>query len=602
MTQRTLFSKIPLLQKTSWQQAIANSGLWLFTTFLLSVWRLRHPAFGLQGDLPVHYHILRSFAHSQAEGDWFPRWAGLLDGGHGDALFTFYPPLGYWIGSPLINVFGVGVLSSLKITSVISFLLAQFGAYKFARAFFSPRTSLIVSGSYVLLPALPLITLHRAFLANAMALSLVPFVLLGAHRLLHDARPRRGALIFVSSFGLLILTHAITSYLCGVALLLLVVCYLPQARWRSLYHLTLAGLSTLAVTAFFWWPQRDEIDWVQVGLQVVQQDYRHYFLFAEAANDSAYRQAWAGLNLITSFITLAQTALALLLGISCWRAVSRQNSNEADKTNLLYKPLVLFGLALAATGFFLSLPLSDVFWRYVPGLKFVQFPWRLQPIVALGCGLLAAISWELKTQNNRRWRLLLTLSLPWLVLINGVFTLSITRLNEPTITRAQVATVLNPQPLPAISQDESRRLLNENNLRYLPYTANQVYFRPQGAELTLYPPAEQPGGLTILAGQGNVAVKKLFSAQREFQIEAAEPLRARLETYWYPHWVVRLDGREITPQKEANSGLMLLDIPTGSHTVTLSFEVRTGSERLARWLSLLSGIVLLGWALWKRKA
>ena len=251
---------------------------------------------------------------------------------------------------------------------------------------------------------------------------------------------------------------------------------------------------------------------------------------------------------------------------------------------------------------FLSLPLSDVFWRYVPGLKFVQFPWRFQPIVALGCGLLAAISWELKTQNNRRWRLLLTLSLPWLVLINGVFTLSITRLNEPTITRAQVATVLNPQPLPAISQDESRRLLNENNLRYLPYTANQVYFRPQGAELTLYPPAEQPGGLTILAGQGNVAVKKLFSAQREFQIEATEPLRARLETYWYPHWVVRLDGREITPQKEANSGLMLLDIPTGSHTVTLSFEVRTGSERLARWLSLLSGIVLLGWALWKRKA
>ena len=39
------------------------------------------------------------------EGDPLPRWAGLLDGGRGDALFTFYPPLCYFASAVLMKAF-----------------------------------------------------------------------------------------------------------------------------------------------------------------------------------------------------------------------------------------------------------------------------------------------------------------------------------------------------------------------------------------------------------------------------------------------------------------------------------------------------------------
>lgn len=65
---------------------------WLLVSLILSFARITHPAFGLEGDLPFHYHITRSYARSFDEGDLLPRWAGLLDGGKGDPFFTFYPP------------------------------------------------------------------------------------------------------------------------------------------------------------------------------------------------------------------------------------------------------------------------------------------------------------------------------------------------------------------------------------------------------------------------------------------------------------------------------------------------------------------------------
>ncbi|MGH9800720.1 MAG: hypothetical protein ACRD82_10175, partial [Blastocatellia bacterium] len=81
--------------------------LWLLVASLLTFSRLTHPAFGVQGDLTLHYHITRSYAQSFSEGDWLPHWAGLLDGGRGDALFTFYPPLCYFISALLMKLFGL---------------------------------------------------------------------------------------------------------------------------------------------------------------------------------------------------------------------------------------------------------------------------------------------------------------------------------------------------------------------------------------------------------------------------------------------------------------------------------------------------------------
>lgn len=578
-----------LLKQASFKHWALLCLLWLSVSGLLTGARLTHPAFGLQGDLPLHYHITRSFARSLAEGELLPRWAGLLDGGRGNALFTFYPPLCYLLSAVLMKLFSIGALTALKLVSLLIFFIAQVNAYLLARAFFTHRPSLLVALSYVLLPAYPLLALHRAFLANALALSFVPLVLLGTHQLLSGAQRARGWLLFTLALSAVILTHAITTYLCALAVGLLTLLYLPQTNWRNVGRLTAASLLALACTAFFWWPQQSEMSWVQLGLQLVKQDYRDYFLFAAPSDQSRYRQSWAGLNTVTSLITLAQTCLALLLGLLCWRRPSAATRSQ-------HTTLVWFALALTALGLFIALPISELAWRYVPGLRFVQFPWRFQPFVALGCGLLAAAAWEAWPALRRRRRVVIAATLGWLIIANIIFTFMVARLREPALTRTHVAATLNATALPSITSVEGRRLQDEDALKYLAYTANQIYFRPQGADLNLYPPAEQPGGLSILEGEGRVTTQLLHNTRREFLIEAEMPLRARLETYAYPHWVARLDGRELPINTEPNSGLMLLELPAGSHKLTLTFESRSFSQRVARWLSVATCLLLMVWA------
>src|SRR5262245_27187363 len=83
---------------------------WLLVSLALSYARITHPAFGIEGDLPLHYHVTRSYAQSVGEGHLLPRWAGLLEGGNGDAFFTFYPPLAYLLSALLMKLLGVSAL------------------------------------------------------------------------------------------------------------------------------------------------------------------------------------------------------------------------------------------------------------------------------------------------------------------------------------------------------------------------------------------------------------------------------------------------------------------------------------------------------------
>lgn len=574
-------SKLPPLK-----QAILLFAVWIFVGALLTFARITHPAFGVQGDLPLHYHITRSFERSFSEGEVFPRWAGLLDGGRGDAIFTFYPPLSYLLSAALMKLLGIDALASLKILSLLILIIAQAASYIFARQFFNHRQSLICSSIYVLLPAYPLIALHRAFMANAAGLSLLPFSLLGAHLLLGGDRRARSVAIFAVSFSALILTHAITTYLCAVAICLMALIYLPNFGWRGLARLAGAGVITLALTAFFLWPQWVESGWTQIRLQTVQQDYRNYFLFAKSPDGSAYRQSWADINHVASMITLAQTAMALLLGLMIQKILLPQ------KTPARLSSAAWFGLALAAFGLLISLPVSGPLWRYLPGLKFIQFPWRFQPLVALGCGLLAAAVIEAWPALNPKSRMRISAFLTWVVIFNAALTFMLARLDESNTTRAQVADLLTAR---GITPDEARRLQDKDDLRYIFNSANQIYFRPPGSDFNFYPPVQEPGGVSIIAGRGRVVSQKLGVSRREFLIESEEPARTRIETYNYPHWVARLDGREIPITPEQGSGLMLIDIPAGAHRLTLDYEVRQISQRVSQALSLTAWGVMLLW-------
>ena len=138
--------------------------IFLLVAGLVSFQRMTNPAFGAEGDLPFHYYFTRAFNQSLSEGDWLPRWAGLLEGGRGNALFTFYPPFCFLLSAGLARLFKTDLVTGLKLTTFLCLLLAQLNAYLFARVFFPRKQSLLAAAAFVLLPAYPLITLNRALL------------------------------------------------------------------------------------------------------------------------------------------------------------------------------------------------------------------------------------------------------------------------------------------------------------------------------------------------------------------------------------------------------------------------------------------------------
>jgi hypothetical protein len=578
-----------------WGLALAT--LWGLISFGMAGQRILHPAFGVQGDLPLHYHITRAYSASLGEGDWLPRWAGLLDGGRGDALFTFYPPLSYLLTGAIEHLPGVDFLTSIKIVLILIFFLAQASAYCLARCFSTRRRAAVASLFYALLPAYPLIALSRGFFANALGLALAPLVLAGCHRILTDDRAMGGVALFAAASSAVVLTHTITTYLCGIAAGLMVLSYLPWIERARLLRLLWAGLFTLALTAFFLAPQQMEMSWVKIGMQVSEQNYRDYLLFAKPRDDSQYRRVWAGLNQVAGYITLAETALALLLALAC-APLLRSRSSPTNAA-----PILWFVIALAVLGLLISLPISAPLWEWAPGLRYIQFPWRFQAFVALGCGLTAIHLPDAWKGFKPLTRVLVAASIGLTALICLGLSFLLIRLNQPGVSQAEVASRLNgleQWAVPPIPMEQGRKLQSENERAYTAYTANQIYFRPTEADLNLYAPAIEPGGLSFVTGDGTANPIKLMPSHREFQIEAREPSVVRLESYHYPHWVVTLDGREIPVRTEPSDGRMLIDVPAGTSRLEATFVVRDPIQRAARALSALAWAVFLGILAYRR--
>src|SRR5581483_6741435 len=116
----------------------------------------------------------------------------------------------------------------------------------------------------------------------------------------------------------------------------------------------------------------------------------------------------------------------------------------------------------------------------------------------------------------------------------------------------------------------------------------------------LYPAANNYGGLSFINGRGQILAQQLTNEHRRFDLRNDEPVRARLNTYYYPHWLARLDGQPIKIEAEAGSGLMLVELPAGNHTLSFDYEIHQPAEVWAQRISALSWLVFAGWLLYRK--
>jgi len=564
-------------ESVGFQKSILLIIIWISVALLLSVGRLSGGEYGLQGDLPLHYHLTREMIRAMSEWEIYPGWAGLLDGGRGDSFFRFYPPLFYWLSSMWSLVAGISIPESLKLITLLILIFNQATAWILARNFFGWWESVAASLLYVALPGLSLIGLNRGFLPQALAMGFLPLAIAGADRIFRGERGRRAELIFLTGICGVVLTHAITAYLTALTIGLLVLASSPWRNWRAIIRLIRTAILGGGMTAFFWLPQILELRLIQIGKQLVRQKYDDYLLFAPAAGDSVYRQSWNGLNDVASGVIIAQTLLTLIASILVARMTGRAGGSTRECQFFLR-----FGIAASLFGLLISLPMMKFVWRMVPGLQFIQFPWRWQPITSLIGAVLVVAMWRYRVSGgNERstagglsgigWKMVGTVCLGLLV-VNIFLTFQLCRPHSRGDGPSGLKLLTETGPASSLPYEEAMAMQDRGDPGYLRYTANQVYFRPLTAETRIFSAVDRPGSLEAVGGETQIEELLLRIRHRSFRVRSMIGGRVRLVTYAHPHWRALLDGEPVAIETEPGSGVIVTTVPPGEHELRFDYH------------------------------
>lgn len=570
--------------------------IWIGFALLLTIWRIGERGYGLQGDLALPYHVARSTAAGMTAGEWWPEWAGLLEGGRGSSLFIFYPPLFYLLTS-VITLGGIPLRSAIGLMTVLILIFNQWAVWRMAGRYLAgwPRITASILG--IVLPGVTLIGVNRGFLPQALATCFLALVVDGASRILDGERSRAGQLSLVVGLVGVALSHTISLYLAVVAVALLVAGRGEWRRegWRALIRLGLVCMLSAGLTTFFWLPMLSEMKWVKMDLHLEKQGYRDYLLFARAPVSTPYREAWEGLNEVAGIVTIVQSGLALIAALLIWRSRRLKRGTGDDQ-------LVRFGMVGSLFGLAISLPPLAVLWKVIPGLPYLQFPWRWQPLIGMVGAILVVRAFVVR-QSGEGGGLRVVGESVMIVLV-GLGILLTCLLCRPYGAEKSAESIglltETESPPRALTYSESRSLQESGSLEFVRYTSNLVYFRPRAAETTIYSAVDQPGGLEIVDSAGRrgelVTTLTLGMEERLFRVRLRERARGRLLSYAYPHWHATLDGRPLAIVTEAGTGLMLVDLPAGEHEVRFSYQ----RPWYPRWISiatLAAGLIAMvaGW-------
>jgi hypothetical protein len=226
---------------------------------------------------------------------------------------------------------------------------------------------------------------------------------------------------------------------------------------------------------------------------------------------------------------------------------------------------------------------SKAIWDTVPGMPFVQFPWRFLGIASFGLSFAGA-------------------SLIGCAPVRGWL--------ESVLATVLVALVVasgwswfGPAAMYLVKDEV---LASE---REVASTRHGLFdFMPQSVDLERFPtspPERPPPAAEILEGRALVREPRKTSRRVTFgvEVQGTDPATVRINTYRFPGWTLRVDGKKVSGVSiDDPLGRLHLRVPTGLHRVSASFE-NTPVRSISEGLSLLGVIAAMTWAtlLWRRE-
>ncbi len=539
---------------------------------------LTRPGLPRHTDLELHVFRAAEYADTWRDGVVYPRWAPNFYYGYGYPIFNYYAPFTYALSSLYDLIPGVDIVAAVKGVIITAFLLAAYGAYFFARRHFGSTAGVIAAATFVLSPYVLFIDpLMRGDLAEFLALSLLPWVFLVFDR-------PRFSIAQPLILGIFILSHNLLAIM-GVVLLGFYLLWRGLTldgvrRWRG--DAASIGLA-LALTALFWLPFILERNAVRLNVAGPGHfDYHNHFIsLSMLLSPSPALDFGATAPKYIYNLGLVQWLLfvpALIIGFV-------RRKEMAGK-------IALFFIAMSALLAFLVTPLSTFLWEAFPPAAIVQFPWRLLGPVAFLLAIAVASLF-----SDAAHALPLTRPLSLVTRYSSLIIL-------PALLLAALPTMYPPlwdanfgdtSPRGSIDFELSGIALGTTSTGdFLPKPVG-IEPGPNAALIESYATQVNKFDQATLPDDATVIVDTHTAIHDRFRIETPAPFQARVLTFVFPGWHAYLDGREVSIAPQDQSGLMLIDIPAGSHTLELSLQLTTPQliGTIVSALALIS-VVLLG--------
>lgn len=523
--------------------------LWIFST----------------GDLPhtsdggVHLPRMGAYFKALMDGHIPVRWAGDLNYGYGLPLFNFIYQLPYLITSFFL-LLGLGLVSSFKLTLLLSFLLSGVFMYLFMREWLADtKKAVLLSLIYQFAPFRLIEILVRGAIGGIYAYTFFPLVLLGIVKLAQKTT-RFWFLLTSVACALLIISHNSLSAVFFAGSILFAIVFVPQKQ--SKIHALSALFIGLLLATFFWLPAVAEHKYTYGNL-FMKDLYKMYFpvwwhfFIPNITDNAAFRVGEISVSFgLFHIIALIVAGFGLIRG-----TLDRQT-----------KRIVLFAFAITAVALTLMQPLSLPIWERLSFLRQFQFPWRFLAVICFTTTLL---------------------SLP---LVNILVKKSL-RINALCIALLISMTAIYWYPRQGFDHVREHDAWN--------YPLNTTYFGETDVIWSAGPAkAYPPSRVEFIEGTGIVSDFQKKTHVHTFTVEAHTDAKLVDHTQYFPGWRVYVNGVK-TPiefQDQNYRGEITFAVPRGTHTVLIAFE-ESPVRFLGNSISLVTAIGAVTFALiaWRPK-
>jgi len=524
-------------------------------------------------DIQFHIQSWIDAAGQWKEGILFPRWTEWANYGFGEPRFIFYPPLSWMLGAALGSLLPWTWIPAVFVLIVQTF--AGISAFALVRRFVSSYAAALLGiAIYVANPYALLVIFTRSDYAELLATSFYPLLLLAALRLcgfLQSKAPLQRTLVQSSAlFAAVWLSNAPAGVLASYSLaLLFFLAAITQRTFRPVQR-GAAGLALgLGLAALYLVPAAYEQRWVNISSALSEGlAPADNFLFAATAD--AEHDAF---NHIASYVAVLVMAITFATALMLWRR-ERANGGKQDSRNILRAIL-----ALAVATSLMMFRFANIFWTYLPKLRFVQFPWRWMAVLAVVFALFTA--WSVK----RRMIVPAWIALALVLILTGGYLVrhtwwdseDVNSVNEAVDSRAGFEGTDEYDPL---GDDHTDILQNQPEAKLI-------------SEMEIDP-----------SPKSELQVIRWTAEERLLVAKTKGPAVVRLRLLHYPAWTVAVNGNPVKTRRTVSYNAILVPISAGESRIEAHFT-RTPDRTIGGCISvisLLGAALLLGWQIKPRDA